>query len=177
MRQWRVADAVASSILGENMHGFIREELENLVASDQTKADCRELAEHLDVCSECSAELKCMRHHAELLKTLRANEELEPSPGFYARVLQRIEERTKDSIWAFFIYSPFGKRLVYASLTLAVLLGTYVVSRESGDGHLNASDSTAVVQQADEETPVTGNQSQQRDAVLVNFASYEGPIQ
>ena len=49
-------------------------------------------------------------------------EALEVSPGFYARVLARIEaEAAAPSIWNFFL-EPFGRRLVYASLALATLL-------------------------------------------------------
>ena len=49
-------------------------------------------------------------------------EALEVSPGFYARVLARIDaEGTVPSIWNFFL-EPFGRRLVYASLALATLL-------------------------------------------------------
>ncbi len=65
----------------------------------------------------------------DLLATLRA-EEVEPAPGFYARVLQRIEERESESLWSFFIDSPFSKRLALASLTITLALGSYVVSAE-----------------------------------------------
>jgi hypothetical protein len=115
-----------------------------------------------------------MKAQAELLKTLRAPEEMEPTPGFYARVLQRIEDCTKDSIWATLI-SPFGKRLAYASLTIALLLGTYVVAQESRDGHLGAE--RTIAQDFHYDAPVTGSQAQQRDAVLINFAAHQGSLQ
>ena len=116
-----------------------------------------------------------MSTQSELLKTLRAPEELEPAAGFYARVLQRIEERAKESIWAAFIYSPFSKRLVYASLTIALMLGTYVIAEESRDGHLGAT--RMVAQQLHDGPLVVGNQAEQRDAVLANFASESGSLQ
>jgi hypothetical protein len=114
-----------------------------------------------------------MQVQAELLKSLRAPEELDPSPGFYARVVQRIEERAKDSIWAVFIYSPFSKRLMYASLTIAVMLGTYVVTQEARDGHLLGGQAV-VAQNTHYDAPVTGSESEQRDAVLENFAAHQG---
>ena len=47
---------------------------------------------------------------------------LEVAPGFYARVLAQIEaQAAPPSIWNFFL-EPFGRRLVYASLALALLL-------------------------------------------------------
>jgi hypothetical protein len=116
-----------------------------------------------------------MKHIGDMLETLRPAESVEPEPGFYARVMQRIEETAKDSIWAVFIYSPFGKRLAYASLTIAVMLGTYVVTQESQEGTLASRN--AVVQNAHYDPPVFGTQAQQRDAVLANFAVHQGPLQ
>lgn len=90
--------------------------------------------------------------------------------GFYARVLQRIEERGDRSIWSVFIDSPFGRRLAYASLTIAIVLGSYVVTQESRDGHLRGANMMA--QEMHYDAPVVGDQSQQRDAVLENFATH-----
>jgi hypothetical protein len=118
-----------------------------------------------------------MKQQADLLRSLTVEEEVEPVVGFYARVLQRIEERAKGSIWAIFIDSPFGKRLVFASLALAMLLSTYVVAEESRDGHLGGNPIIAQETHNDPDEPVMGSRSQQRDAVLVNFASYEEPRQ
>jgi hypothetical protein len=114
-----------------------------------------------------------MQVQAELLKSLRAPEEMEPAPGFYARVVQRIEERAKDSMWGAFIYSPFSKRLMYASLTVAVTLGTYLVTQEARDGHLLGGQAV-IAQSAHYDAPVTGSESEQRDAVLENFAVHQG---
>ena len=85
--------------------------------------------------------------------------------------MQRIEERTKDSIWSVFIDSPFGKRLAFTSLAIAALLGGYVVTLEARDGHLGGHN--IVAQQIDGEAPCFGSQAQQRNAVLVNFESSE----
>jgi hypothetical protein len=110
-----------------------------------------------------------------MLQELRAPEEAAPAAGFYARVMQRIEERAKQSIWAVFIYSPFAKRLTYASFALAVLLGSYVIAEESRDGHLTAPP-TMVARGSHYDPPVVGSVAQQRDAVLENFASEQGSI-
>lgn len=154
------------------MHRSIRDELELLLTG---KGDCPDAEQHLLSCDNCSLEVDCMRTQAELLHTLRGGDELEPAPGFYARVMQRIEERAKDSIWAVFIYSPFGKRLAYASLTIAVLLGSYVLTEEGLDGHLLGVN--MVAQQMHDDPLVVGSQAQQRDAVLENFAAHQGSLQ
>jgi hypothetical protein len=162
------------------MHGFIREGLEDLLmakrvsegaANEQSNATNR----HLSSCGECAGEFSVMRAHSELLRAFRIPEEVEPAAGFYARVLQRIEEHARRSIWAVFIYSPSGKRLAFASAALALLLASFVVAQESRDGHLAGRNLMA--QDMQTMTPVTGDQTQQRDAVLVNFVSYEGSAQ
>ncbi|MFL6448288.1 MAG: hypothetical protein ACJ746_11445 [Bryobacteraceae bacterium] len=116
-----------------------------------------------------------MREQSELLRCWRAEEELEPSAGFYARVLQRIEDRAKASIWAGFLYSPFRTRFVYASLSLALLLGMYIFVEERAD--LDPHEQAIAAQQTKSADSVFGDQTQQREAVLVNLASYEGPVQ
>ena len=155
------------------MHRSIRDRVEDLLARQGHAIRDREVNTHLSSCAECSAELSSMQKQAELLRVLRAPEEMEPAPGFYARVLQRIEERARESMWAAFIYSRFAKRLTYASLTVAVMLGSYVVTQEALDGHLLGSQSV-LAQNTHYEAPVTGDEAQQRDAVLANFAAREG---
>ncbi|MBV8811552.1 MAG: hypothetical protein JO033_23035 [Acidobacteriaceae bacterium] len=109
-----------------------------------------------------------MQSQGVLLRSLRASEELEPPPGFYARVMQRIEEAGVRSVWTAFAESRFGVRLAYASLTIAIILGSYVVSAERRDGHLRGQ--TIVAQDVDYAAPVTGDLAHQRDAVLENIA-------
>jgi predicted anti-sigma-YlaC factor YlaD len=156
-----------------DMHRSIRVRLEDLLAAGGYAIRDKEISTHLTSCQECSAEFSSMQAQKEMFTSLRASEDIEPSPGFYARVVQRIEECAKESMWGAFIYSPFAKRLVYASLTLAVMLGTYVVTTEARDGHLLGS-AAVVAQTAHFDAPVTGNETEQRDAVLENFAVHEG---
>lgn len=153
------------------MHRSIRDAL---IRHGVEKADSGELQNHLHSCQECSSEVTAMRDHSALLKQLRAPEEAEVAAGFYARVLQRIEERAKQSIWAVFVYSPFARRLTYASFAVAILLGSYVIAQESRDGHLTAH--TMVARGARFDPPVIGSVAQQRDAVLENFAFEQGSV-
>lgn len=76
-----------------------------------------------------------MREHAELLHTLRspAGIPYEPRPGFYARVMERIETEGPISIWNLFIESAFGRRIAYASVALALVLGIYLVTSEMNE--------------------------------------------
>jgi anti-sigma factor RsiW len=162
------------------MHGFIRKRLEDLLMAKRVSEGAigersNDVDQHLASCGECANEISVMQAHSDLLRSFRAPEEVEPAAGFYARVLQRIEEHAKASIWAVFIYSPYGKRLAFASATLALLLASFVVAQESRDGHLTGENLMA--QDIHTVAPVTGDQSEQRDAVLVNLVSYEGSAQ
>ncbi len=151
------------------MHGSVREGLENLLAAKPFAA-ASEAATHISECVECSSEVEAMRAQAGLLKTLRAPLDVEPAAGFYARVLQRIEAGAKRSIWWVFVYSPVGKRLAYASLAVALVLGSYVVAAESWDGHLT--EAKQAVQKGHYDAPVIGSADERRAAVLSNFVSH-----
>jgi len=151
------------------MHGSIRNELESFLDG---RADAGELKKHLSFCPQCDGEVSAIRAQNNLLRSLKSSEEVEPVAGFYARVMQRIEEKAKDSIWAVFVYSPFGKRLALGSLSVALLLGSYVVAEEKIDGHLMAD--TVTAEQVHYDVPMEGDQAQQRDAVLQNFAAHPG---
>jgi len=150
------------------MHGLVRNRLEDLLAATQSIAGPEDHADHIGSCSECASELEVFKMHGQMLKMLRAPDEMEPAPGFYARVLQRIEERAKESIWASLLYSPISSRIAYVSLTLALVAGSYVIASETRDGHLG----NRIVAQAHYDAPVTGSVAEQRDAVLENFAAH-----
>ncbi len=158
------------------MHGSVRGELENLLAA-KPSAEVRNVGDHVANCSECASEIDAMLMQAAILRTLKVPVEIEPGPGFYARVLQRIEEGARRSIWWVFVYSPIGKRLAYASLALSVVLGSYVIAAESSDGHLTHSSSYApkVVNSGHYDPVVIGSAEQQRTAVLANFVSHSTP--
>ena len=158
------------------MHGSVREGLENLLAAKPSAAT-KKAADHVSGCKTCTSEVEAMRLHSQLLKTLQAPAAVEPGAGFYARVLQRIEERAKHSIWWVFVYSPAGKRLAYASLALSLALGSYVVAAESNDGHLAAKAIVAHGQSNHYDALVVGTADEQRAAVLQNFVSHPAPSQ
>jgi hypothetical protein len=56
--------------------------------------------------------------------------EVEPDPGFYARVMNRIETQAKPSVWSLFAESMFAKRLAYASATFLVVGVVFVSATE-----------------------------------------------
>jgi hypothetical protein len=108
------------------MHREIYERLEEVLSG--TPPDSAE--KHLQQCPECRDEVGSMRTQAALVRQLKAPDEAEPRPGFYARVLERIEAEGPGSIWNIFVESAFGRRIAVASFALALLLGAYLVSIE-----------------------------------------------
>jgi hypothetical protein len=152
------------------MHGPIRDKLEDLVRPDSGQEGL--LGEHLASCVECSSELSAMRSQAVQLGMLRNTTNLEPAPGFYARVLQRIEECEVDSFWSFFLDSTVSKRLAVASLTLFLALGGYAVSQATQDRPPASHNIVALNNGFHRDVLVMGTVSEQRDAVLENFAEH-----
>lgn len=137
-----------------------------------------EVENHLRSCADCRQELEEMRLQAELFETLRASADLDPRPGFYARVMNQIEFQTKPSVWNLFGESLFAKRLAYASVSLLVLLGTYFISSQPAEETV-ASGAPEVILAGDERgaPPIGTDHERDRGAVLVNLATYQQDYQ
>jgi hypothetical protein len=112
------------------MHRIIQDHLEEVLAGSNPK-ELSPAAAHLAECSECREEISALRAHAAMLRSLRANDDtLAPRPGFYARVMERIEAQRPIDIWQLFFDSDFGRRIAVASVALALLFSLYLVSSE-----------------------------------------------
>jgi predicted anti-sigma-YlaC factor YlaD len=155
------------------MHQPIRDNLEEYLKGS-TRQVPQAFHAHLVACEECASEIRLLETQANMLRSLRSGPDVGPSPGFYARVLERIEEQERSSVWSVFLQPNFGRRLAIASATLVVLLGTYLITTEPGDQNIPspavASDTVNVA--APESGAVQDSVQQQRDAVLVNLASF-----
>ena len=116
------------------MHRIIRDHLEQVLAGPGSAPE-HPAGKHLAECEECRDVVAGMRAQAAMLRQWRppiveGGVEMEPRPGFYARVLERIESQTPISVFTLFFDSAFGRRIAMASLALALLLGVYVISSE-----------------------------------------------
>ena len=108
------------------MHRIIQDHLEEVLAESNPAA-----AVHLAECGECREEVCALRSHSAMLRSLRPNDDtLAPRPGFYARVMERIEAQRPIDIWQLFFDSVFGRRIALASMALALLFSLYLVSSE-----------------------------------------------
>jgi len=129
------------------MHREIRNHIEEVLGGAESAAGQQHLAE----CAECRAQIQKMQEHVSLLRELRApaGVALEPHAGFYARVMERIESEGPISIWNIFIESTFGRRIAYASVALALVLGVYLVSSELSEEPIVAEQSVGQPAAAD----------------------------
>ena len=105
------------------MHEFVKGSLEEYLSGAHPETE-----EHLRTCESCRIEVEAMRAQSSLFASLKAPAEMEPGPGFYARVMSRVETQTRPSVWSLFGESLFAKRLVYASAACLVLFGAFLVS-------------------------------------------------
>jgi len=152
------------------MHEPVKGRIEDYL---QGRTPPPEVDEHLRQCGSCRSELAAMKRQAEILRSLKSQREVEPSAGFYARVLQRIESQPLPSIWSLFGESIFAKRLAYAAMTFLVLLGTYFVSSTEPQQPL-ASSAPEAIMAVDDASPSMGmDQQKDREAILVNLATYQ----
>ena len=172
------------------MHRIIREHLEQ-VLGERPPAPDHPAGQHLAECGDCRDEVVAMREHAAMLRQWRVTETemVEPRPGFYARVLGRIEAQRPISVFTLFFDSMFGRRIAMASLALALLLGVYVISSEqmaepeiagSQMVGIDALPQATLVSDMPQDFPVLSDDSQPRlvrgtpdqAAVLVNLVTY-----
>jgi hypothetical protein len=130
---------------------------------------------HLNHCESCRKEIAEMKEQSALLRSLRPGAEVDPMAGFYARVLNRVELQSKQSVWSIFSDSLFAKRLAYASMSFFVLFGTYLISSAQEEQQAYAPSAPEVIIANDDHIhPTVGDNPQSaRDVVFVNLASYQ----
>jgi anti-sigma factor RsiW len=169
------------------MHREIQNHIEDELADSKPVS----VSSHLAQCKECRTEIQGMREQTALLRELRPPEGFasEPRPGFYARVMERIEAEGPISIWNLFIESAFGRRIAVASLALALLVGVYLVTseRSAQDPMVAAQESQPEISGQLEQQLVAGEDAPARvitqmdqsstgqsseDAVLANLVTY-----
>ena len=151
------------------MHGVVMESLEEYLAGTLDPVALRSVEAHLNACGMCREEIHSMQDVAQLFVSLRAEEGCDPSPGFYAEVMERVGERRAVPTFANFfgLNLAFERRLVFASLLTMAVLGGYLVSREWDQGNPSAE---AVL--AQQNSPAFDAQSGE-DNMLVTLTAYE----
>ena len=108
------------------MHAVVMASFEEYLSGTLKPAALREIEAHLSNCETCRREVAGMREVSQWFGALKAEEELTPAPGFYARVMREVGHRQAVPSFAgfFALNFAFGRRLVFASLlTLAARTG------------------------------------------------------
>jgi anti-sigma factor RsiW len=151
------------------MHGVVTESLEEYLAGTLDPVALRNIEAHLNACGMCRDQMRSMQDVSQLFVSLRAEESCEPSPGFYAEVMERVSERRAAPSFANFfgLNLAFERRLVFASLLTLAVLGSFLVAREWDQG--SPSPEAVLAQQ---NSPAFDAQSGE-DNMLVTLTAYE----
>src|SRR5580658_9937935 len=160
------------------MHDIVVDELErHLSGGGVYKNASRAFYAHLDVCAGCRAGVAEMDDLSMLLRELRwdaecaaedASELPQPSLGFYNRIRYRILEKQQREAWG--LFSPgaaFFRRIAFASLLLLAGLGSFLVTRESSFGGMDAA---SIMAQHD--PAADHSEASDRDRMLVTLATW-----
>jgi anti-sigma factor RsiW len=153
------------------MHGLIREHLEEALQGAPGGQTSDEVARHLSGCEACRDEVSGMREQNRVLRSLRPEDPPEAAPGFYARVLERIEAQRGSSMWSAFLDPIFDRRVVATSLALSVLLGGFLAFSEARVAPPPAS-AEAIMEMQDRSPGLGQNRQRDRDTMLVALATY-----
>jgi anti-sigma factor RsiW len=158
------------------MHEPVREHLEDYLEGKLRPEAAAAIQSHLASCQPCTEVVAHLRFQSTLIRNLRVPAEVEPPPGFYARVMQRIDAQGRPSFWSLLLDPVFGRRLVYGTASLVVLMTAYLfatapVQQEmvQTPAHFLASPSPA---QPALPGPLGSNPQQERDSILVTLTTF-----
>lgn len=152
------------------MHAVVLDSLEEYLAGVLGAAARRDIEGHLSVCESCREEVAGMKQVSLLVRALKVEEAVAPAPGFYARVMQEVGGRKPVPTFSslFSLDVVFGRRLAFGCLLTLAVLGSYLVSVETGEPAFLSPE--VVMAQQDE--PAFGA-AQAHEAMLATLKSYE----
>lgn len=150
------------------MHQPTREGLESFLAGRPEPA----FLAHLQQCPECREFASLLESQSAIIRTLRPAEELEPPPGFYARVMDRIETQRSNSIWSVFLEPLFARRLMYASAVLTVVMGVFLFTSPKDEMMASTMPEQILAEEMPPPTRLV-DLEQDRNTVLVQLTTYQ----
>ena len=154
------------------MHRPIKQRLEEYLLRAGRLEDPKEFDPHMKSCGRCRQEVEGMAEQARLLRLLEAPAEIEPAPGFYARVMGSLEATRGAPLWYEFLDPAFARRLTYACLATVVILGSYLVY--SGQGPQSVvSNAVSFMAAESSDSHLGADPQRDRETVLVSLASYQ----
>jgi anti-sigma factor RsiW len=150
--------------------------LEEYLSGALEPASQREIEAHLNTCPMCRDEIRSMQDVSQLFVSLRSPDSLlsrdgwDPSPGFFAGVMQQVGARRAAPSFAglFALDFAFARRVAFASLLTLAIVGSYLVTRET---ELPGGPSPEAVM-AQQNSP-SFDSAPARDNMLVTLTAYE----
>lgn len=131
-----------------------------------------QLLQHFSQCGECKEAAGQFLEVTQAVRSLRLQDEAEPAPGFYGRVMDRIESQKNTSIWSVFLEPLFGRRLMYASAVLTLLLGIMLFTSPKDEPVIVSSAPEQIL--ADEQPGVNlVDADQDRNTIFVQLTTYQ----
>jgi len=152
------------------MHAVVMDSLEEYLAGVLEPAVIRKVEAHLKTCGTCREEVAGMRRISRWMSELKMEDAVAPPPAFYVRVMQQVGNAKPVPAFAslFALDLAFGRRIAFACLLTLAVLGSYLVTRESGEP---APLSPEVIM-AQQDAPTFGT-AQAHEAMLATLTSYE----
>jgi len=152
------------------MHAVLMDSLEEYLAGTAEPAELRDIEAHLKTCATCREEVAAMQQVSYWMRALKPEQPIQPAAGFYARVMQQIGDRKPTPTFSslFALDLAFGRRLAFGCLLTLAVLGSYLVTRETGEP---AALSPEVVM-AQQDAP-TVDATKAHEAMLATLTRYE----
>jgi anti-sigma factor RsiW len=152
------------------MHGAVLDRLEGYLSGTLNPADRREIEAHLSTCEVCREEVQSMQELSECMSSLRPEETLSASPGFYAGIAEQVGRlHTPPTFTSLFSWQfAFGRRIAFASLLVLAVLGSYLWIGES----VYPPGPTPEAVMAQQESPAFES-APAEDNMLVTLTAYE----
>ena len=152
------------------MHPVVIQNLEEYLSGALEPVAQRELEAHLNGCAACRGEVRSMQEVSALFGALQSDEPVAPPAGFYARVMQQVDQGRATPSFASLLGLDFafGRRLVFSSLLFLAVLGSYLITRETA--YPSGPSPEAVM--AQQESPAFQS-APAEDNMLVTLTAYE----
>ena len=111
------------------MDSFLQERLEDYLAGRLNEQDLAEFERRLAADSVKDEEITAFRATADLFAEFKVDtsEDMEPVPGFYYRVMERVEAEQGESLWSLFLQPFVMRRFAFAALMWLLMLGSVAV--------------------------------------------------
>jgi len=151
------------------MHAPASEGLESYLAG---RPDANTLR-HLEECPECRAEVALFQEQSQIIRVLKPPVDIEPSPGFYSRVMECIDAQRSSSIWSVFLEPLFARRLIYASAVLTLFLGMFLFTSPKDDDIIATSMPEQILAEESHPPADLVDSEQDRNTVLVQLTTYQ----